>query len=326
MASPTLAGVETINFTGSKALTIGALTNATAVTAMNFSGAGNVSVTTGALALNVNTVLDAHAVTGTVTLDASGSSANGVALIGSNTAASTLLGNTTHMNTLTAGDGGNTITGGSAVDTITVGNGNNTIAGGGGADVIVAGNGNNTISGFSGGTVTVGNGWNVITGGAGADAITTGTGGNLVTGGGGADTITFGAHVAGVMDGIVLGATDSLTAATNAAMVTAAATSLTGADVITGIQAGDTINLAGMSATFTGALGTTIASATGTTVALVEGTYDTTAHTFTASATGHDSLVVYDQDAAGVATVTAAVVLVGYHGTATAAAGVVTLA
>ena len=232
------------------------------------------------------------------------------------------------MNTLTAGDGNNTINGGSAVDTITVGNGNNTIAGGGGADTVIAGNGNNTVSGVVGGTITLGNGNNVVTGGSGAETITVGTGGNLITGGAGADTITFGAHVTGVLDGIVMAAAgNTLSAATPALMATAAAATLAGADLVTGMHAGDTINLAALSATFTGALGTTILSGAGATAALVEGTYDTTAHTFTAAALGLDSLVVYDQDGStSGATVTEAIVLIGYHGTATATAGVITLA
>lgn len=211
LASPTLAGVETLNLVAGKDLTIGVLTNATALTNVNVTGAGDVSITSDALALNVNSVVDASAATGDVTLDFALATANGISLKGGdgdNTLTGTDIAG--KGNLITSGNGDNTIVGGQANDVITVGNGNNTITAGAGNDTITAGNGNNTIGAASGNnTITVGNGWNVITTGAGADTITVGTGANVITAGAGADVITLGASVAGTGNKIVIGDADS---------------------------------------------------------------------------------------------------------------------
>jgi hypothetical protein len=342
VSSLTLAGVETLNLKAVDGFDITSLTNATALTAVNVSGAGDVQITTGALALNPNTVIDAHAVTGTVYLDASQSTAYGLKLVGSDTAYSTLAGNNTHTNTLIAGNGGSYILGGTAADTITSGNGNNIIYGNGGGDTIIVGNGNNTIdesssvlslnfsipsvvSSTATNTITAGNGWNTIVGGAGADIINVGTGGNTITGGAGADIITFGTHVAGVVDSIVQNAAgQTFSVANKAALVTAAATSLVGADIVTGLHAGDTIDLSAFGISITGASATTLAELTGTTASLVQGNY--VANVFTASATGTDTLLAYETNGGLSGSVTEAIVLVGsvVHGTADH--GVITLA
>jgi hypothetical protein len=150
-----------------------------------------------------------------------------------------------------------------------------------------------------------------------------GTGSNLITGAAGADVITFGTHAAGVVDGIVYTATGETFAG---AAITSGVTVLSTADVVTGMHAGDTISLAGILATYTGAAGTTIASATGTTVALVHGNYVASTGIWTTAAAGTDTLVVYDADGAGAGTAVEAIVLVGSSVTGTAAAGVITLA
>jgi Ca2+-binding RTX toxin-like protein len=169
----------------------------------------------------------------------------------------------------------------------------------------------------------LGNGYNTVTGSSGADTIVVGTGGNSITGGAGADVITFGAHVAGVMDGIVMGiAGETWTGA----LITSGATALTGVDKVTGLKAGDTIDLAALSPTVTGAAGTTIAAASTTTVSLVKGSFDATTNIWTTSATGTDTLVVYDADAAVGGLGLEAIVLVGTVATGTVANGVLTLA
>jgi S-layer protein len=324
LTTPVLAGVETLNITATDNFTINGLTSAAALTKVTVSGAGTTSITTGALPLNVNTVIDASAATGAVTIDASDATANGLQIIGSATKANVLTGNAL-ASILTGGAGNDKITGGAGADVISGGEGNNTIEGGGGADVITAGNGNNqvTLSGATGGTVTLGNGYNTVTGSSGADTIVVGTGGNSITGGAGADVITFGAHVAGVMDGIVMGiAGETWTGA----LITSGATALTGVDKVTGLKAGDTIDLAALSPTFTGAAGTTIAAASTTTVSLVKGSFDATTNIWTTSATGTDTLVVYDADAAVGGLGLEAIVLVGTVATGTVANGVLTLA
>jgi len=330
LTTPSLAGVETWNIIATDHVSIATLAGAAALTNVNVTGAGNVSIATGALALNTNSVIDAHAVTGTVGIDASLSSANGLKIVGSATAANVLKVSTlgTQANIVVGGNGGDTITGGaSSVDTITSGNGDNTIDGKGGADVITVGNGNNHINtagvAYTGNLhVTAGNGYNVIVGGAGNDIITVGTGGNLITGGAGADTITFGAHVAGVTDGIIMAAAGNTF---SAGAIVSATTDLTGVDLVTGMQAGDTISIAALSATFTGAAGTTIAAATGTTVSLVHGDYVAATGIWTTAAAGHDTLVVYDNNAVG-ADALEAIVLVGTVATGNVAAGIITLA
>ncbi|MBP0595371.1 DUF4214 domain-containing protein [Paraburkholderia sp. LEh10] len=322
----TIAGVETLNLNAVDDVTIGSLTGATALTNLNVTGAGNVNIVTGALPLNVNSVIDAHAVTGTVTVNASGALGNGLKIIGSATAANNLTSNAL-KSVLVGGDGGDTLTGGAGDDTISSGNGNNVIHGGAGVNTITVGNGDNTIDvGAGGSTITAGNGWNVINGGAGNDTIKVGTGGNLITGGADADVITFGAHGAGIVDGLKYAALSG-TNDTGAAITATGA--VTGLDIVTGLHAGDTINLGAAAGTLSSDLAGTFAHAVaaGTASAeIVRGTYDATAHTFTASASGADSMVQWADATPGNGT--AAIVLVGYAGAAAShmdAAGVITL-
>ena len=83
--------------------------------------------------------------------------------------------------TVTSGDGDDTVTTGRGDDTITVGNGDTTIDAGIGDDTITAGNGDNTITLGSGDdTVTAGNGDNTIVSTSGDDTITTGSGDDVV--------------------------------------------------------------------------------------------------------------------------------------------------
>lgn len=330
LTAPSLAGVEILDLTATDNVTVTALTSATALTNVNVAGAGVTSITSGALALNVNSVIDASEVTGDVTLDFSGASANGISLKagdGDNALTGTDIAG--KGNSIISGDGDSTLTGGQADDVITAGDGNNTVVTNNGDNTVTLGNGHNDITGGTGiDTITSGNGINVIDADAGNDVITVGTGYNLITGGTGADIITFGAHDAGVIDGLVYSAINqTLTAADTTAMATAATTDLTGVDVISGLQAGDTIDLSALAATFTGTLATTFAGATGNTAAIVKGNYDAATDTFATSATGEDSMLVWDQDAAATAaTVTEAIVLIGFDDSASADAGIITLA
>jgi len=108
LANLTSAGTETVNFALTDNLTLSAITGLTALTKIAATGAGNLSLTSGALALNVNTVLDASALTGTVTIDVSAATTNGVAIKGSSTKA----------NTITGTNQDDVITGGTGVDTV----------------------------------------------------------------------------------------------------------------------------------------------------------------------------------------------------------------
>lgn len=80
-------------------------------------GAGNLNLTTGALALNANSTIDASDSTGTVTVDASNGAGNGIAILGSSTKANEITG--TNQN--------DAITGGAAVDTIHTSTGTDTV-------------------------------------------------------------------------------------------------------------------------------------------------------------------------------------------------------
>lgn len=83
VTAPTLTAVETLNVTATDNVTITSLANALALTGITFTGAGNVSLTTTAIALNPNVTVDASAATGNFTLDATGATANGYTIKGS---------------------------------------------------------------------------------------------------------------------------------------------------------------------------------------------------------------------------------------------------
>lgn len=108
VANVNAAGVENITFANSETFTLSSATGLGAMTKMTITGAGNSSITTGALALNVNSTIDASASTGTFTIDASAGTANGLAIKGSSTKA----------NTITGTNQDDAITGGTGVDTV----------------------------------------------------------------------------------------------------------------------------------------------------------------------------------------------------------------
>jgi|GEM_PF-2824375 len=83
VTAPTLTGVETLNIKATDHVTVTSLANALALTGMSITGAGNTSITTTAIALNPNMVVDASAATGNFTLDATGATGNGYTIKGS---------------------------------------------------------------------------------------------------------------------------------------------------------------------------------------------------------------------------------------------------
>ncbi|MBU0973889.1 MAG: hemolysin-type calcium-binding region [Proteobacteria bacterium] len=131
VADITAAGVETFNITATDNFTLAAATGMTAMTNVNLTGAGNVSITTGGLAINVNSTIDASALTGTFILVASGASTNGLAIKGSST----------KVNTITGTNQADVVTGGAANDTIATLNGIDSVIISSGGDDIVAMNG-----------------------------------------------------------------------------------------------------------------------------------------------------------------------------------------
>jgi hypothetical protein len=310
-----LANVEKLNVTASKDATIGLLTSVAALTGMVIDGAGDVDITTGALAANANTTIDASAVTGTFDWDGALSTANGMSITGSATGVNTIDTSTAAVtNVVTGGSASDTITGGAGSDTISAGEGNNTVVTGNGVNTVTAGDGHNSITGGTGvDTVTVGNGYNTIDTGAGADVIVAGTGGNIVNAGADADTITFGVNVAGVSN--VITSDDGDSGIYNAASTLVSSTTLL--DVYTGLSAGDTIDLAASLNTEASYDGFTTATAgaaltnvvTALTIGQFIGTYDATAATFTSDATGDDLMLSYNN--ANGTTADESIVLVG---------------
>lgn len=327
LSNITAAGVETINLTAATGLTVSSLTGAAAMTAMHIDGAAAIQVTTGALALNVNTIIDAHLATGAVTLDTSSatSSSIGLKIIGSATGANTLTGNTYG-------------------DVITGGNGHDTIVNNAGANVVTStitdGNGNDTIT-LAGtadsSTINVGNGFNSITAGSLSGTVTmnVGTGSNNIVFGA-ATTDTTGAYAVNIATGHVAaaGANDISVGTAGTAFATAANL------IVTGAVTGDIITFAGdVGATLVGTgltagagtiTATTITSAA-TTVALAIGQLEVavgsaTAHEIAVGVYGGNTYIVEtNTNAAASGTTTTVIEIVGSH-TFTAAAGAVQLA
>jgi hypothetical protein len=191
-----------------------------------------------------------------------------------------------------------------------------------------------TMSGGGNKTIVLGNGNNTIVTGAGVDTITLGTGTNSVNSGAGADAITFGAHTTGadtynIGAGAGAGGGDSGTFAVPGTNTI----STTTFDVVNGLRLGDKVQLA--AAVYTGAAGNPLGlvangvtantlvglAVASNTIELVRGTYDSVGKTFVGSATGADSLMVYDSDAVVATTAYEAVVLVGYVATSVTGIG-----
>ena len=144
--------------------------------------------------------------TGANTIDASAATGGAVTYTGG-TGVDSFTATNGKGNTVTLGDGANTvvvsagnntITGGKDADTVTATTGNNTVSLGNGVNAFTATTGNNTYTGGTGvDTVTVGGGVNSITTGTGADVVNlTAAGANVntystITDAGAGDTITF---------------------------------------------------------------------------------------------------------------------------------------
>lgn len=127
LGTPTLTGVETLQLTANDNVTITALTSAADLTSIKLDGAGTIGLTTGAVDLAANTMIDASAATGVVTIDASAAQATaltGLAIKGSLTA----------VNNITDSAKADVITGGAANDVVTFIGGADTVKLGAGSD------------------------------------------------------------------------------------------------------------------------------------------------------------------------------------------------
>jgi hypothetical protein len=154
VADITAAGVETIKVATVDNFTLNTALGLTAMTKMEFSGSGNVDVTTGGLALNVNTIIDASALSGTFTFNAAAATTNGLSIIGSSTKANTITG-TNQADAITGGAADDTITPGNGIDTINISQGgDDTIV----MDGIVAAANRAVVTGFTAGTYAANSG------------------------------------------------------------------------------------------------------------------------------------------------------------------------
>jgi hypothetical protein len=129
LTAPVMTGVEKLELTAVENVTVTALTSATALNDVKVTGAGNVTVTTGAVDFAANTVFDFTGVTGTVTFNASaaqaGATSTGLLIKGSSMKANTI--HDSQKADIVQGGSGNDIfifTGGA--DTITMGGGADT--------------------------------------------------------------------------------------------------------------------------------------------------------------------------------------------------------
>lgn len=128
----TIAGVETITINAVDDITLASMANVSGMTSLTVSGTGDVSITTGAMAVTANTAVSFAGLTTAATFNAAAATGNAIGF-----------------------------TGGSGVDTVTDSAiGGNVIVTGAGRDVI-------TLTAKTGGTSA-----NQITGGAGGDSLT----------------------------------------------------------------------------------------------------------------------------------------------------------
>ena len=125
--APVMAGVENLEIASNEtSVTVAALTSATGLTSVKLFGSADYSVTTGVVGFALNTVFDASAVTGTVSLLAAAATTNGL----------TLKGSLTNTNTITDSVSSDVIVGGAKQDTVTLKGGADILTLGGGADLV----------------------------------------------------------------------------------------------------------------------------------------------------------------------------------------------
>lgn len=139
------AGVENINFVANDGFTVTALNGATALTGSTITGAGDVNITTNNLALNVNTAINASALTGAFTFSAAAATTNGIAVTGSSTKANIIIGSA-QADSLTGGAANDTFTGGNGIDTLNLGSAGDDIVV---LDGIIAAANRDVVTGFT---------------------------------------------------------------------------------------------------------------------------------------------------------------------------------
>ena len=174
------------------------------------------------------------------------------------------------------------------------------------------------------GTLTGGSAGDTLGGSTGNDTITAGAGDDTITAGSGVDSINVGAGTDTVVIGAETATGQSFTAPAGNSISTQyfdIVTGMAAADILSTAYTAIDIDTAATDSQFqTIATSTTVAglSVANNGAVAVRGTYDATNNTFVGSATGSDTLFVYDGDATAATTALEAIVLVGYQGTITA--------
>ena len=206
---------------------------------------------------------------------------------------------------ITGGEDADTLVGGSLADTINGGSGADTIYGGAGADSILGAAGADKLYGQAGN--------DIIDGGDGADYIWGGLGADTMTGGAGADHFVYlgdGSYETGIISPSIV----------YYGGVTAEGTSVSvaGMDKILGFTTSDVIDTNASSTNSTGTGLNGVDQIWTEKAGLITGTYSSSTQMFTFSATGADSMFVWDFDGSSTSgTDMYAVVLVGYVNSAT---------
>ena len=314
--------LPTISVSGSKAITVSTLFDSASAISISNTNTGTSGVFT---VSNIYSGTSGNTAPDISTLRLNGSVAVTVSLASTSTEDHKVLGSTDNANvsfTSPYGTVAGLVTSGATGDTVTLGNGNNTI-----------------VTGHAADTITLGTGQNTITAGAGADAVTVGAHSlaNTINLAAGTTVTTTVGSEAAYDTGAFGGATGTTQAAPS--LNTIDTSSL---DVYTGFHAGDKIQLT--SSAYTGAAGAaaglvangalftnlTAVSLTDNGVEFIRGTYNASSTSFSGSTTGNDTVMVFDAHPTVGTKDYEAIILVGYvPGSVTGiggASGLITLA
>ena len=257
LANITAAGVENIDINAVDKVTVSSLTGASAMTSLDITGAGNTSITTGALGVILNSTINASALTGTFTLNASAATGNGLGVTGSATKANTVT-LTSLVDSFTGGSDKDTVIALKGNDIISLGAGNDTVTGNLGADRITLGDGSDIVVLLPGDTYVYATG--------GTDMISTVTIAGTIVGQNGSVTTT----VNGVsVTGTVAGASSPATATEIAAALVSAINSNTQlAEYVVASNSSGVVSIASLNDTPVSVGTTTVGTITGATATL----------------------------------------------------------
>ncbi|MFN8723758.1 MAG: beta strand repeat-containing protein [Rhodospirillales bacterium] len=149
----TITSVETINFAAVDNLQLATIGNMNSFTTLSLSGVGTSEIYTAGNAVVLNAAINASAATGTVRVNATEATTNGMALTGGS--GNDQLTGTAQADALVGGSGNDVLFGLAAADTVSGGAGNDFISGGAGADTLTGGDGVDTFEVTTDGTTTI---------------------------------------------------------------------------------------------------------------------------------------------------------------------------